>query len=88
MKSTSKTPAPPPRPLSELGLTTPGAAGIMITGITVDSREVKPGFLFAALAGTRMHGAEFIKYALRMDAVAILTDRAGARIAADDLGRF
>ena len=51
----------------------------------MDSREVKPGFLFAALPGSNMHGAEFISYALRMGASAILTDAEGARIAAQEL---
>ena len=45
-----------------------------LTGLTVDSRAVKPGFLFAALAGVAVHGAEFIGPALRMGAGAILTD--------------
>ena len=56
-----------------------------ITGLAVDSRQVKEGYLFAALPGTRVHGASFIQYALRMGAVAILTDAAGARIAEADL---
>jgi len=51
----------------------------------VDSREVKPGFLFAALPGTTVHGAEFIQYALRQGAGAILTDATGARLAQDFL---
>ncbi|NRA98645.1 MAG: UDP-N-acetylmuramoyl-L-alanyl-D-glutamate--2,6-diaminopimelate ligase [Rhodobacteraceae bacterium] len=73
------------KPLSDLGLTVPGAGETRITGLTVDSREVKPGFLFAALPGTQMHGGEFIQYALRQQAGAILTDRKGAEIAADVL---
>ena len=40
-----------------------------------------PGHLFAALPGSRMHGAEFIPYALRMGAVAVLTDPAGLALA-------
>ena len=56
-----------------------------MTGITVDSRAVTAGVLFAALPGARMHGAEFIGPALRMGAAAILTDAAGAKLAADVL---
>ncbi|MEM9975615.1 MAG: UDP-N-acetylmuramoyl-L-alanyl-D-glutamate--2,6-diaminopimelate ligase [Pseudomonadota bacterium] len=67
--------------LAELGLTAPGGGSVRITGLAVDSREVTPGFLFAALPGSRLHGGEFIEYALRMGAAAILTDREGARIA-------
>jgi UDP-N-acetylmuramoyl-L-alanyl-D-glutamate--2,6-diaminopimelate ligase len=71
--------------LSELGLRAQGGREARITGLSVDSRQVKPGHLFAALPGTRMHGAEFIRYALRMEAAAILTDRAGAEIATAEL---
>ena len=67
--------------LSELGLTATAGKNPKITGLAVDSREVKEGFLFAALPGTRVHGATFIQYALRMGAVAVMTDPDGARIA-------
>ena len=73
------------QPLSSLGLTARGGANPDITGLAVDSREVKEGFLFAAMPGSRMHGGEFIQYALRMGAAAVLTDAEGAQIAADEL---
>lgn len=71
--------------LADLGLTALGGVEAVITGLSVDSREVKPGHLFAALPGSKVHGAEFIQYALRMEAGAILTDREGAAIAAQEL---
>ncbi|KQI70806.1 UDP-N-acetylmuramoylalanyl-D-glutamate--2,6-diaminopimelate ligase [Loktanella sp. 5RATIMAR09] len=71
--------------LAELGLTARGGAEAQITGLAVDSREVKSGYLFAALPGARVHGGEFIQYALRMKAGAILTDVQGAEIAAKEL---
>ena len=71
--------------LSALGLQARGGREASITGLTVDSRDVKPGILFAALPGSNVHGAEFISFALRMDAAAILTDAEGAEIAADVL---
>ncbi|SNR26503.1 UDP-N-acetylmuramoyl-L-alanyl-D-glutamate--2,6-diaminopimelate ligase [Puniceibacterium sediminis] len=71
--------------LSQLGLTARGGRDAQISGIAVDSREVKPGYLFAALPGTRIHGATFIHYALSLGAVAILTDAEGARIASAEL---
>ena len=73
--------------LSGLGLTAQGGRSVEITGLAVDSREVKPGHLFAALPGSRVHGGEFITYAIRMGAGAILTDRKGARIAAAEIAR-
>ncbi|MDH5531231.1 MAG: Mur ligase domain-containing protein, partial [Paracoccaceae bacterium] len=73
--------------LAELGLTAQGGRDVRITGLSVDSRKVKPGHLFAALPGTNVHGADFIQYALRMEASAILTDREGADIARDVLAK-
>ena len=73
------------RKLSELALTAQTGRDPVITGLAVDSRAVKDGFLFAALPGSRVHGGEFIKFALRMGAAAILTDRHGADIARGDL---
>ena len=45
---------------------------IKITGLTADSREVKPGFLFAALPGTQTDGAKFIPQAIDGGAAALL----------------
>jgi len=42
------------------------------TGLASDSREVKPGYLFAALPGTKVNGAEFVKDAVARGAVAVL----------------
>ncbi len=44
-----------------------------ITGVTADSRQVRPGFLFAALPGSSVDGRAFIPAALAAGAVAILT---------------
>ena len=66
------------RSLGDLGLAARDRREARITGISVDSRTVRPGHLFAALPGNRVHGAGFVSYALRMQAGAILTDAAGA----------
>lgn len=71
--------------LSELGLTATKGPDAEVLGLAVDSRDVKDGYLFAALPGTRVHGGEFIQYALRMGAGSVLTDAAGAELAADVL---
>jgi UDP-N-acetylmuramoyl-L-alanyl-D-glutamate--2,6-diaminopimelate ligase len=70
--------------LTQLGLTAPGG-DVPVTGLAVDSREVRDGFLFAALPGVNAHGARFIESALQKGASAILTDREGAAIAAKAL---
>ena len=42
----------------------------LLAGLTLDSRKVQPGYLFAALAGTRQDGAAFVADAVRRGAVA------------------
>lgn len=49
-----------------------------VTGVTLDSRSVKAGDLYAALPGTITHGAAFAAQAKDAGAVAILTDPTGA----------
>jgi UDP-N-acetylmuramoyl-L-alanyl-D-glutamate--2,6-diaminopimelate ligase len=44
----------------------------VLAGLTLDSRKVQPGYLFAALPGTRQDGAAFVADAVRRGAVAIL----------------
>lgn len=68
--------------LSELGLTAQRGGDVRITGLAVDSRQVKPGQLFAALPGVTAHGAAFAAVAIERGAGAILTDRAGEAIVA------
>ena len=69
------------RSLSDLGLTARTGGDVAVTGVALDSRKLEQGALFAALPGTRVHGAEFIPAVLKMGAGAILTDRAGAEMA-------
>jgi UDP-N-acetylmuramoyl-L-alanyl-D-glutamate--2,6-diaminopimelate ligase len=56
-----------------------------IAGLTADSRQVKPGFLFAALRGTTRDGRGFAGEAVANGAVAILTDDPAA-LALDPAG--
>ncbi|HYE45525.1 MAG TPA: UDP-N-acetylmuramoyl-L-alanyl-D-glutamate--2,6-diaminopimelate ligase [Caulobacter sp.] len=49
-----------------------GEANPAITGVTADSRKVRPGFLFAALPGSKADGRSFIPTALEAGAAAIL----------------
>lgn len=54
-------------------LTVPdGAGSLAISGLTADSRQVLPGFLFAALKGVHADGAGFAVQAAAAGAVAIL----------------
>ncbi|GCD38352.1 UDP-N-acetylmuramoyl-L-alanyl-D-glutamate--2, 6-diaminopimelate ligase [Streptomyces chrestomyceticus JCM 4735] len=57
-------------------------AGTAVTGITHDSRAVRPGDVYAALPGARFHGADFANQAADLGAAAVLTDPAGRERAA------
>lgn len=49
-----------------------GDTDIPITGLTEDSREVKPGFIFAAISGMQTDGTQFITDAIKNGAVAVI----------------
>lgn len=59
------------------------AADVAIAGLTLDSRDVRPGWLYAALPGQRTHGARFVGQAVASGAAAILTDADGAATVGD-----
>jgi UDP-N-acetylmuramoyl-L-alanyl-D-glutamate--2,6-diaminopimelate ligase len=62
----------------------PRFAAREITGLAVDSRQVKPGYLFAAMPGSKADGNAFVPQALAAGAVAVLTEgapQAGADVA-------
>jgi UDP-N-acetylmuramoyl-L-alanyl-D-glutamate--2,6-diaminopimelate ligase len=50
----------------------PMTAAKDFAGLASDSREVKPGYLFAALPGSKANGAQYIKDAVARGAVAVL----------------
>ncbi len=53
-----------------------------VSGVTLDSRAVRPGDLYAALPGARAHGAAYCDDAVAAGAVAVLTDPDGRAKAA------
>lgn len=53
---------------------------VEVTGISMDSRGVRPQDLYVALPGAKVHGAQFAEGALKLGAAAILTDAAGAQL--------
>lgn len=86
--SASSDPAPePPRPRRPAGASAEdiaravGAQGptppIRLSGVTLDSRSVQPGDLWAALPGANAHGAQFAAQAVERGALLALTDPAG-----------
>ena len=75
-----------------LGLTTLNHAGPnpdpaqSISGLAVDSRDVRDGFVFVAIPGTRLDGASFAQYAVRQGAAAVICTADGLKIAETDIG--
>lgn len=63
-----------------LGLA-PVLPGVNLRGMTLDSRRVQPGDLYAALPGSRAHGASFTEQARTSGAAAVLTDPSGVAAA-------
>ena len=51
-----------------------GDAEVEITGVKIDSRQVKPGYLFVAMKGTQVDGHKFIPKAIELGAKAILCE--------------
>ncbi|WP_082176921.1 UDP-N-acetylmuramoyl-L-alanyl-D-glutamate--2,6-diaminopimelate ligase [Arsenicicoccus sp. oral taxon 190] len=67
-------PAEDGEPPAAAGHDAPEAA---VRGVTLDSRTVQPGDLYAALPGAHVHGARFAAQARDAGAAAVLTDQAG-----------
>ncbi|WUG39246.1 UDP-N-acetylmuramoyl-L-alanyl-D-glutamate--2,6-diaminopimelate ligase [Kitasatospora sp. NBC_00458] len=72
------------RPLAEIArlLGLDPVEGPEVTGVTHNAREVRPGDLYVAFPGANHHGASFSGQAAGAGAVAVLTDPAGAELAA------
>lgn len=82
---------PEPRPVAlasvcsavpELRPASTVVAGIEVSGVTLDSRDVRPGDLYLALPGRITHGALFAADAVREGAIAVVTDEEGGRLGA------
>ncbi|MGZ5421603.1 MAG: UDP-N-acetylmuramoyl-L-alanyl-D-glutamate--2,6-diaminopimelate ligase [Aeromicrobium sp.] len=68
-----------------LGLVPPAVgeeadAAAVISGVALNTADVIPGDLYAALPGARVHGATFADVAREAGAVAVLTDPAGSAL--------
>jgi UDP-N-acetylmuramoyl-L-alanyl-D-glutamate--2,6-diaminopimelate ligase len=51
-----------------------GDADVEVTGVKIDSRQVKPGFLFVAIRGTQTDGHQYIAKAIELGARAVLCE--------------
>lgn len=78
---------PPKRSLSELAdrfgdRVIGDASGVDLSGITLATADLRAGEAFVAIQGVNRHGAQFAQTAADRGAVAIVTDAAGADLAA------
>ncbi|WP_110238681.1 UDP-N-acetylmuramoyl-L-alanyl-D-glutamate--2,6-diaminopimelate ligase [Nocardioides gilvus] len=62
-----------------------GDESVEITGLMLNTQRVLPGDMYAALPGTRVHGATYVPQALAAGARAVLTDAAGAAMVPADV---
>jgi len=70
--------------VQEFGLEHRGSVdGVEVSGVTLGTGDLHPGDLFVGIRGVNSHGASYAEAAKEGGAVAILTDAAGADIAAD-----
>ncbi|WP_417510796.1 UDP-N-acetylmuramoyl-L-alanyl-D-glutamate--2,6-diaminopimelate ligase [Microbacterium sp.] len=60
-----------------------GDDSVLLTGVSLDSRTILPGDLYAAVPGAHAHGAQFIRAALDRGARAVITDEEGLALAHD-----
>lgn len=58
-------------------------SGLTLTGLTLATADLRPGDVFVAVRGVNRHGAEFAAAAAQKGAVAVVTDAAGADLAAE-----
>lgn len=65
----------------ELGVAAPaGAEGVLLTGVSMNTGDIRSGDIFFAMPGYKTHGANFVDQALSLGAVAIATDTQGLKI--------
>ncbi|WP_228409626.1 UDP-N-acetylmuramoyl-L-alanyl-D-glutamate--2,6-diaminopimelate ligase [Radiobacillus deserti] len=55
--------------------TTTPIENVMIKGIEMDSRQIKPGYLFVCISGHTVDGHDYVKQAIQNGAIAILAEK-------------
>lgn len=50
---------------------------VLLTGISMNTGDIRPGDLFVAMPGVKTHGANFVAKAIELGAVAVVTDSKG-----------
>lgn len=66
---------------SHFGLPSRGAIDLInLTGISMNTGDLRAGDLFVAMPGKKTHGANFVAKAIELGAVAVVTDAAGSEV--------
>lgn len=60
-----------------------GSPDVTVTGISMNTNDLRAGDLFVAMPGLKTHGANFLDKALALGAAAVVTDTAGLAIAGE-----
>jgi UDP-N-acetylmuramoyl-L-alanyl-D-glutamate--2,6-diaminopimelate ligase len=70
--------------VNEFSLETRGAVdAVEVSGISINTGNLRPGDLYVGVQGVRSHGASYATKAKELGAVALLTDAAGAELSVD-----
>ncbi|MFD0867160.1 Mur ligase family protein, partial [Tessaracoccus lubricantis] len=85
IRPTHTTAAPLTDLVAGLDLVGDTTSPVPISGVSLSSQEIQPGWLYLALPGRQRHGAEFACAAVDSGAAAVLTDPEGAGLL-DGLG--
>jgi UDP-N-acetylmuramoyl-L-alanyl-D-glutamate--2,6-diaminopimelate ligase len=57
-----------------------GSTETSVTGISMNTKDLRAGDLFVAMPGLKTHGAKFLADALELGAAAVITDREGLEL--------
>jgi UDP-N-acetylmuramoyl-L-alanyl-D-glutamate--2,6-diaminopimelate ligase len=60
-----------------------GSPEVTVTGISMNTNDLRAGDLFVAMPGLKTHGANFLDKALALGAAAVVTDTAGLSLAGE-----
>ena len=71
---------------AHFGLELPGEhSSIPVSGISMNTGDLRPGDLFVAMPGKKTHGANFLAKAIELGAVAVVTDSAGKELVGESV---
>jgi UDP-N-acetylmuramoyl-L-alanyl-D-glutamate--2,6-diaminopimelate ligase len=59
------------------------SSAVSMTGISMNTGDLRPGDLFIAMPGVKTHGANFVHKAIEQGAVAVVTDTQGMQLLQD-----